>query len=185
VTLSVARAGNPYGEMHLDRYHSSFWTDYRVSARFAGLEGEVGAGLHCLLYSPGAIQTPRTPPQAFDGVHVFLRYKSAQQLYAMSVFRRDGQVAIKKKVPGGPVNGGEYATLAGTRHPLTEGSWNSVDVSAVDTAGGVLLSQRINGTLLIRTTDRGAGPPIAEAGQVGIRGDNADFRFRAFSATHP
>lgn len=130
--------------------------------------------------------TSRTPPQSYDGVHVFLRYGSPQQLYVVSVFRRDGEVVIKKKVPGGSVDGGTYAILATSRHRSPMNQWNAVSVSAVNTADGVLLSLRIDGKLLLRTTDRGTeGRPIYEAGRVGIRGDNADFRFRDFSATSP
>ena len=134
----------------------------------------------------GLTSTTRTPPQSYDGVHVFLRYQSPQQLYVVSVFRRDGQVVIKKKVSGGSVDGGTYATLATRGHSLPVGQWNAVAVSAVNTADGVLLSLRIDGELLLQTTDRGTeGDPIYDAGRVGIRGDNADFRFRDFSATSP
>jgi hypothetical protein len=136
------------------------------------------------LYVAGLTATTRTPRQNYDGVHVWLRYQSAYQLYAVSVFRRDGKVVIKKKLPGGPANGGTYATLAVNRHAMPARQWNAVTVSAVDTAGGVLLSLRINGKPLLQTTDRGTlNRPIAGGGRVGIRGDNTDFRFRAFSAT--
>jgi hypothetical protein len=132
----------------------------------------------------GLTSTPRTPIQSYDGVHVFLRYGSAQQLYAASVFRRDGEVAVKKKVPGGPVNGGEYATLASTHHPIPERRWNTVVVTAVNVSGGVQISVTINGQLVLRTLDTGTlGQPISAAGAVGIRGDNASFHFRSFTAT--
>ena len=134
----------------------------------------------------GLTTTGRTPAQAYDGVHVFLRYQSDQWLYAVSVLRRDGQVAIKKKVPGGPANGGEYATLAVARYSLPLQTWNAVEVTAVDAPGGVQLALRVNGRLLLQATDSGTlGAPIGAAGRVGIRGDNASFRFRGFSATSP
>ena len=134
----------------------------------------------------GLTSTNRTPPQSYDGVHVFLRYQSDQHLYVVSVFRRDGEIVIKKKVSGGSVNGGTYATLATSRHSLPVGQWNAVAVSAANIADGVRISLRIDGKLLLQTTDRGAeGDPIYDAGRVGIRGDNADFRFRDFSATSP
>ena len=51
VSLSVALTGDPYAEMHLDPYYTSFWTDYQVRASFTGLRGEVGASLDALLGS--------------------------------------------------------------------------------------------------------------------------------------
>ena len=43
--------------------------------------------------------TTRTPPQAYDGVHVFLRYKSAQLLDAISVFRRTARSRSRRRCP--------------------------------------------------------------------------------------
>jgi hypothetical protein len=45
------------------------------------------------------ISTTRTPPQAYDGVHVFLRYKSAQLLDAISVFRRTARSRSRRRCP--------------------------------------------------------------------------------------
>ena len=53
-----------------------------------------------------------TPGVAWDGVHLWLRYRSEESLYYASVARRDGAVVVKKKCPGGPSNGGTYHTLA-------------------------------------------------------------------------
>jgi hypothetical protein len=134
----------------------------------------------------GLTSTPRTPPQSYDGVHVFVRYQTQRQLYVVSVFRRDGEVVIKKKVSGGDVNGGTYATLAAARHPLPAGKWIAVAVSAVNTSDGVLLTLSLNDNVVLRTTDLGTeGSPLYPAGRVGIRGDNAEFRFRDFSAISP
>ena len=127
--------------------------------------------------------TQRTPAQDYDGVHVFVRYRSAQHLYAVSVMRRDGRVAIKKKVPGGSSNGGSYATLAAGVHPVSRRHWHHVVVSATNTTkSSVVLTLRMDGRRLLKVTDTGQlGPPIRSGGRVGIRGDNTNFRFRGFT----
>ena len=60
VPLSVAFTGNPYAEMHLDPYHTSFWTDYQVGASFTRLRGEAGASLDVLLGSGDEIEAAVT-----------------------------------------------------------------------------------------------------------------------------
>lgn len=49
--LSAGLTGDPYAEMHLAPYSTSFWTDYQARANFTGLRGEVGASLDALLGS--------------------------------------------------------------------------------------------------------------------------------------
>lgn len=132
------------------------------------------------------VTTPRTPPVDWDGVHVFLRYQSEYSLYYASVDRRDGTVAIKKKVPGGSTNGGTYSTLATGRHAWPSGRWEHVTASVVTNRdGSVTIELRAGGALLARATDDGrvGGPPIRAAGKTGIRGDNAEFEVDAFTVT--
>lgn len=133
----------------------------------------------------GLTSTPRTPAQTYDGLHVFLRYGSAQQLYAVSVFRRDGLVVVKKKTPGGPVNGGDYVTLASARAPVPTRRWNAATVTIRTSGGRTRFALTLNGKLVLQAVDTGArlGPALTAAGRVGLRGDNADFRFRRFTAT--
>ncbi len=50
--------------------------------------------------------------QDWDGVHVLTRVRSEAEFYSVSVLRRDGLIAITRKRPGGPSNGGTYVTLA-------------------------------------------------------------------------
>jgi hypothetical protein len=133
--------------------------------------------------------TRSTPRVAWDGVHIFLRYQSQYNLYYASVARRDGTVVIKKKCVGGPDNGGTYYEL--TRyvpgHAIPLGSWHPVAASVHnDTGGSVTVKLYRDGTLLAAGVDRGVGcAPIRSAGAVGIRGDNADIQFDAFTVTNP
>jgi hypothetical protein len=130
----------------------------------------------------GMVRTPRTPSQDHDGVHVSLRYQDERLLYYVSVDRRDGVVAIKKKVPGGPSNGGTYSTLASDdtlppASPLL--GWRHVDVSIVGTTD-VTIELRIDGRRVLSATEKAAGSPIVAPGRVGVRGDNCDFYLRNF-----
>jgi hypothetical protein len=127
-------------------------------------------------------RTARTPSQDYDGVHVSLRYQNERLLYYVSVFRRDGVVAVKKKVPGGPSNGGTYSTLASDdtlpRAGLLPG-WRHVEVSIVGVTE-VLIELRIDGRRVLSATEKAADAPIVWPGRVGIRGDNCDFYLRNF-----
>lgn len=125
------------------------------------------------------VSTERTPPQAWDGVHLWLRYQSPQQLYSASVARRDGSVVLKKKCPGGPANGGTYHTLASLRsRELEQGRWVDVGASAVNEGSGVRLRLLREGRAVLDVVDRGRGcPALRGAGAVGVRGDNAEMAF--------
>jgi hypothetical protein len=132
-------------------------------------------------------QTPRTPSQDTDGVHVFLHYQSEFSTYYVSMFRRDGQVAIKKKVPGGPSNGGTYYTLAAKAYPVEPAwpaAWHQVEASIARVGpGAVRLTLRIDGQAALDVTDDGASAPIiGDPGRVGLRGDNCEFYVRDFRA---
>jgi hypothetical protein len=127
--------------------------------------------------------TARTKAQAYDGVHVFLRYTSPQSLYAVSVDRRDETVAIKLKTRGGPSNGGEYTTLAQTHFAFPERQWVHEEVSITNETGGVRITLVTNGKALLSILDthRSSQEPILGAGRVGLRGDNTAFHFRDFT----
>lgn len=132
----------------------------------------------------GLVTTSKTPAQSYDGVHIFLRYVSEQELYYASVFRRDGKVVIKKKKPGGTSNGGTYYDISTYQ---TKPFPNGVDVkvkATIQTIGTTVKIQLFaNGVLLVEATDTGAvgGAPILSAGKTGIRGDNANFTFDSFT----
>jgi hypothetical protein len=132
---------------------------------------------------------PGTPGQAstmpsFQGVHAFLRYQSPDLLYVVSVDRRDGIIAIKKKVPGGPSAGGTYYTLAQAHGKAAVRRREQVTASAVNNGeGGVDLKVWLDGRLRLSAVDNGVGdtPPITHAGRVGLRGDYAEFLFDNFT----
>lgn len=131
-----------------------------------------------------AITTERTGEHAYDGVHVFLRYQSPQLLYAVSVDRRDATVAIKVKIPGGPSNGGDYATLAQAPFAFPVGRWTQEKVVITNVSGGVRITLWTGGVQLLSITDPNpADAELAHAGRVGLRGDNTEFRFRNFTVS--
>jgi hypothetical protein len=131
------------------------------------------------------VSTKKTKKQAWDGVHVLLRYQSEESLYALSVNRRDGAVVVKKKVPGGPSNGGTYYTLASGTKAVPYGAWQQVSTrAATNSDGSVTLTLSRDGRQLLSVTDRGTGgPPITTPGKVGVRGDNDEFQFDDFTVS--
>ena len=113
---------------------------------------------------------------AWTGLHVFLRYQDEFSLYVVSIARRDGAVVVKKKVPGGPSNGGTYLTLARGRAALADGRWHTAALAARDADGGVELDLVVDGAPLLHARDSGAGgAPLTGEGAVGLRGDGAQF----------
>jgi hypothetical protein len=131
------------------------------------------------------VSTKRTPAVPYDGVHVFLRYQNPAHLYVVSVYRRDGLVAVKEKIPGGPVNGGSYYTLGETRHHTPMHEWVPVSVSIVTIArNSVRIELTINSHRVMTVTDtHHPMPPIIAGGRVGLRGDNCEFYFRDFTVS--
>jgi hypothetical protein len=123
------------------------------------------------------------PTPGWQGVHVFLRYQSPALLYVVSVDRVDGVIVIKKKVPGGAVDGGSYYTLATLRGKSVTGRWEQVRVSVVNKNDSVQIMLWLNGKLRLQALDSGAGdvPPITQPGRVGIRGDYTEFEFTHFT----
>jgi hypothetical protein len=140
--------------------------------------GDVRVSLRLKVVALG--ETDRTPAQDYDGAHVWLRYKSDRELYAVSVDRRDGTMIVKKKCPGGDSNGGTYYDLS---DPVTDaaipfGTWQQVTASARDRAdGSVEITANRDGWQL-HAVDHGQGcPPLRGTGGVGLRGDNAELYF--------
>ena len=129
------------------------------------------------------VTTQRTPAGAYDGVHVFLRYQNYQSLYAVSVYRRDGLVAVKEKLPGGPSDGGTYYTLTEAPYRIPLHTWVPIRVTIVTlTSKAVRIGLFIGGHQVLTTTEPASRvPPILPAGRVGLRGDNCDFYFRDFT----
>jgi len=143
--------------------------------------GNVGVSFRLLLKR--LVTTPRTPPQAYDGVHIWLRYHSPDELYFASVSRRDGSIVIGKKLPEGLR--GRYVDLARVPgQPLALNRWSMVKATVVSSGNTVRIRVFVDGRLLATAVDSGAGgPPILGPGRVGIRGDNAEFEFSGFRVT--
>lgn len=157
---------------------------FRLVTRRTDL-GDVQVSLR--LRNLGLVSTARTPPAAWDGVHLFLRYQSQYQLYYASVNRRDATVLVKKKCPGGSENGGTYHLLGSPLgdQPIPFGAWQRLAASVrTNLDGSVSIDIRRNGVLLTHVRDRGLGcAPIRQPGAVGLRGDNDQFRFDDFTVT--
>jgi len=150
---------------------------FRMISRRADL-GDVSVALR--LRTRRLTRTARTPARATDGVHLMLRYRSAEETYYVSVRRRDGHATIKRKSPGGSSNGGTYVTLADTTvGPVRAGRVQAIRASATNVAGGVALALWIDGRRVLAVTDRGQGPgaPLRAPGRIGLRADNADVLF--------
>jgi hypothetical protein len=152
---------------------------FRVVTRRSDFQNvAVSFGLDVQRFAPA----PGGTDLSWQGVHVFLRYQSPALLYAVSVDRRDGRVVIKKKVPGGPSNGGTYYTLGTADKHAVSGQWEHVKVSATNSGANVVLSAWLDGKLVLTATDDGIGDtaPISQPGRVGLRGDYTEFMFRSF-----
>lgn len=132
----------------------------------------------------GYTQTASTPPVAWDGVHVFLRFQSEFSLYYASVNRRDNTIMIKKKIPGGPSNQGTYWNGKIQPFPAPLNTWTNYACTAKDNGPNVDFAIYANGSLIFTDTDDGKtwksavvgavqGPPLQVAGAVGFRIDNS------------
>lgn len=114
----------------------------------------------------------------WDGAHVMLRYENEARLYAVSIARRDGTVAIKRKLPGGDSNGGNYLTLGTAKSPVEVGRWHTVTATIADVPSGVEVELWIDGLAVVRAVDLGqGGGVITGPGMVGLRGDNVEMEF--------
>ncbi len=142
--------------------------------------------VHVRLRVDRIVSTDRTPEQSYDGAHIWLRYRSPTESYGVSVDRRDGSMAIKKKCTGGPSNDGSYYDLVPERHAagLPRREWQEIDITVVDLPDGtVAITARRDGEQ-IRAVDAGVGcDPLVGPGAVGLRGDNAELRFDDFTVT--
>lgn len=124
----------------------------------------------------------RGPRDSFDGLHVFLRYQSPQSLLVASICRRDNGIAIKKKVEGGPSNGGSYYTLASASNGCAPRQWHSADIDIRNAGDSVDIDLSIDGQHVLSARDSGqGGPPLLRPGRVGIRGDYVQFLLRRFT----
>lgn len=157
---------------------------FRLTTKQANF-GNVAVDLDLL--NQGLSSTASTPAVSWDGVHIFLRYQSEYNLYYASINRRDNTVVIKKKIPGGPSNNGTYYDLVTySAHSVSYNTWQHVKATVKNnTDGSVTLQLYADGKLITQVTDNGSigGAPIRNSGKVGIRGDNANIKFKNFMVT--
>jgi hypothetical protein len=128
--------------------------------------------------------TSRTPAQDYDGAHIWVRYQSEYELYAVSVDRRDATMTIKKKCAGGSDNGGTYYDLNGYVQgaPIPFGQWQHVLVTVRDEPDGSVHIDADRDGLTMSAIDTGVGCAPLHGGGVGVGGDNAELRFAHISA---
>jgi hypothetical protein len=162
---------------------SSPWTGSAVLRALSAREARSDTAVRFDLRINALTQTARTAARQFDGVHVMLRYQSEESTYYVSVGRRDGRYAIKRKTPGGPSNGGTYVTLAATDSPAPprmRTGWHTVEMS-IRGSRTVVVVLRVDGVPVLRAVEHKPASDVAPvAGRVGLRGDNCDFLVRGF-----
>jgi hypothetical protein len=143
------------------------------------------------LKNNGLTTTSRTPATDWDGVHIWLRYLAEDHLYYISVNRRDNTIVAKKKIPGGPSNGGTYYVIGKTlAHKVPYGSWQTLKATAKNLVDGSVQlklyeTTSTGTTLLLSAIDNGSvgGAPLRTAGRIGVRGDNCNFQLGKISVT--
>jgi hypothetical protein len=149
---------------------------HSASFRLLSQRGDLDSTMVSLSASRvGLTSTSSTPAVPWDGAHVVLRWQSLASFYSVSFDRRDGLVAIKKKVAGGVSNGGTYTTLAWRSAP--QAGWQHAKaVAHTNDDGSVTLGLFREDRLVLSVTDRGAGgaAPLG-AGHAGVYGDNAEL----------
>jgi hypothetical protein len=118
---------------------------------------------------------------AYDGIHLWLRYVSPDQLYAVTLTRRDGRAVIKRKVTR-PGQADAYTDLAATAFRAPTDDWITATAAVADTPAGPRLTLSVNGNQILSTVDRST-EAIRHPGGIGLRGDNTEFEFRDVTVT--
>lgn len=130
--------------------------------------------------------TKRTPAVDFDGVHLFVRYASGENLYSVDLCRRDGTATIKRKSPNeDSENGGDYVTLAEGPLECPTEEWRPMAVTVADVEDGVSITLLDGDREVLSVVDDGDGSPapLTGPGRIGLRGDNTRFSFRDLTVT--
>ena len=126
--------------------------------------------------------TASTPRQDWDGVHLFVRYQSAERTYTVDLCRRDGTLTIKRK--SGAEVSSAYRTLGSARAACPFDVPLEFRLVVRDQGGAVRFQLWRDGASILTAEDHGEGaPPILGPGRVGVRADNAEFSFTGFRAT--
>lgn len=132
----------------------------------------------------GLTDVGHAAPSNVDGVHLFLRWHSESELYVVSLNRRDNLIVVKKKSPGGDVNGGTYFTLGQVQYSVPYGEWQEFTAEIVNQSGAVGIVVSSPGRTLLSVTDVGRDAPVIDGpGAIGLRGDNCEFEFDGLMVT--
>jgi hypothetical protein len=103
----------------------------------------------------------------WGGVHLGVRYAGADDLYYVSVARRDGTVVVKRKA------GGVYTTLAIRAHVVAVGQWHRAVVEVLTNPDGAVgLTVEVD-DMVLRVKDAAPGA-LAQPGRVSIRTDEVE-----------
>jgi hypothetical protein len=124
---------------------------------------------------------------------IWPRYKTEFNLYFAYILRKDGQIAITKKCPGGSTsdpnyyNGGIYHYLVPDffHATTTVGQWYRIGASAKDNPdGSVTVKIYRSGNVVAQSTDTGVGcAPIRGPAKLGLRSDNVDANLSHYVVT--
>lgn len=119
----------------------------------------------------------------WDGLHVLLRADLVDRFYAVSVFRSDGAVVIKRRSDVASDDAAAYRTLATEKAALSKGEWHRAEIITRNVDDGVTIEVRLDGKVAVAAFDVGQGgrPALVGQGQVGLRGDNTEFEIDDFS----
>jgi hypothetical protein len=133
------------------------------------------------------------PNNSYDGIHMWVGYQSEYALYAVTIFRWDGNLVVKKKVPQAqahcttPANDGCYYNLTSeTTHKAitTANVWHHADIIfQINANSTTTITEKIDANTILQGIDSNVHGPAYTSGAVGVRGDNTEFYFKNFTVT--
>ena len=170
---------------------------FRVNT-FRSFAGNVMVSFSVLNNGTGGVED-------FNGIHLFMRYRSQYDLYYISFNRKDFTAIIKRKVPCGNSNGGTYYDKSlSVRLAWTKGVWQNYYATVQTNSDGSVTLRLYNAdtnALLLEGFDQGGPnpatpectnpdrysgpeyPPLRVGGMSGLRGDFTTFNFKNFKVT--
>jgi len=108
--------------------------------------------------------------RAWDGVHFGFRYQSQDDLYYVSVARRDGNLVVKRKL------GSRYQQLAALPHAVALGRWHHAHIEVrSNRTGPVGITVEVDDVVL-RVNDRQPGR-LRNPGRISVRSDRVEADF--------
>jgi hypothetical protein len=131
------------------------------------------------------------PNNSYDGIHMWVGYQNEYALYAATIFRWDGNLVIKKKVPlqtahcTNPSNEGCYYNVTAEKkyaNLTTANIWRHADILfQPNSDGSTTITTKIDGNVIMQAVDKNLHGPAYKSGAVGVRGDNTEFYFKNFT----